>query len=912
MKMFLRENLKFAKVIKKAILFIVLLWDFDQTQIQLHKKGFFIMAEEFKFVTEVPKNVWGPEFEDIFVYPMYDEGKVAMEITVAKGVSKIAWEVLDKGKKIASGSSTDFKAGKVFKATEEIKKFKPWNVNTPYLYQFKTTLTLKSGEEKSATIRFGMRKFSVDKESFYLNNEKLFLRGVIRGREAHDHPDLANLGMYEYYAKYMRQMKDYGFNFIRFHSYVPPIECFEAADELGILIHVEMRKYYGRYQKERAKMESRNRLMNPEEWIEMLLRLRNSTSLMVYCMGNEIDHPGRNPICQEFYDMTHKYDPTRFFLDTCSRGEFDRNSVDLDVQHMSYFYPWGHSYNMFENPQNWIISGSASGIPMIEKNAEDDEDWKIARKVPSRRPVLAHEICHYAGLRDLDALEAKFDKYCPDKKPWWIGELKKLAKLKGFSKKDYAQMKKASDRFQLLSWKLGLEASRRSKILSGYHFLQFCDTDRYENSNGIVDCFDDKKGIDDVAFRKFNGDTVLLADMPRRVFFEGEKFLIPAMVSHFSAELSGEMVFRFALKNSKGETVFTGDMPNISLTERGRHEICEVTLKFPKTGKPQAYELVFELINEKGEVVVDNTWNLWTFPNNPAALPKMEVNMDLAEVAPTVRYPQLIQSADAKLMISNRFSKKLIDHVANGGDAWVMYRVPITRDRKVRAAKEKYYLPAVWERFKAIIWDRGHNSGAFMRKSGALAGFPNDGFVDMQFANLINDSDKIILDDFPVKVAPIMEGVDRAVRDRYDVHLFQLSELQPAYTMRKFAYMMELKVGKGRLFVTAFNFTGLNNNDPETVGMFESIMRYLASSKFAPKAEISAKKLSSYLLAKGKGPIVKERRMTQYWQLDEEPLESRKYWQDALDYIGEEVKVQDYYYKEQTTKLSTEEVKDDK
>ena len=31
----------------------------------------------------------------------------------------------------------------------------------------------------------------------------LVLGGVIRGREAHDHPDLANLGLYEYYAKYM-------------------------------------------------------------------------------------------------------------------------------------------------------------------------------------------------------------------------------------------------------------------------------------------------------------------------------------------------------------------------------------------------------------------------------------------------------------------------------------------------------------------------------------------------------------------------------------------------------------------------------------------------------------------------------------------------------------------------------------
>ena len=72
------------------------------------------MAEEkkeFQFVTEVPKNVWGPEFEDIFVYPMYDDSKVAMEITVAEGVSKIAWEVIDNGSIIASGSADAPEAG---------------------------------------------------------------------------------------------------------------------------------------------------------------------------------------------------------------------------------------------------------------------------------------------------------------------------------------------------------------------------------------------------------------------------------------------------------------------------------------------------------------------------------------------------------------------------------------------------------------------------------------------------------------------------------------------------------------------------------------------------------------------------------------------------------------------------------
>ena len=53
-------------------------------------------------------------------------------------------------------------------------------------------------------------------------------------------------------------------------------------------------------------------------------------------------------------------------------------------------------------------------------------------------------------------------------------------------------------------------------------------------------------------------------------------------------------------------------------------------------------------------------------------------------------------------------------------------------------------------------------------------------------------------------------------------------------------------------------------------------------------------------------PIVKERRMTQYWQLDEEPLESLKYWNEALAYIGEEVKEQDVWLKAQANKLAVD------
>jgi len=213
--------------------------------------------------------------------------------------------------------------------------------------------------------------------------------------------------------------------------------------------------------------------------------------------------------------------------------------------------------------------------------------------------------------------------------------------------------------------------------------------------------------------------------------------------------------------------------------------------------------------------------------------------------------------------------------------------VPETRARARPAEKETYYLPATWDRFKAVIWDRGTNCGAFIREHPLMRDFPHDGCMNLQFHALVNDCDKIVLDDFPCEVEPIMQGVDKAVRDRFDVYTYKLPEFQPKWTLRKFAYLFELGVGKGRLFVTGFNFTGLNHNVPETCAMFETIIRYVTSGAFQPAAEISPRELEQYLIEKGKAPRIKERRMTQFWQLDDQPLELRKYWRESLEYLGE-------------------------
>ena len=62
----------------------------------------------------------------------------------------------------------------------------------------------------------------------------------------------------------------------------------------------------------------------------------------------------------------------------------------------------------------------------------------------------------------------------------------------------------SSMHFKKLSTKVFLETMRLSAKISGFEMLQFSDCFKYENKNGIVDCFDDDKDIDPEIFKQSN------------------------------------------------------------------------------------------------------------------------------------------------------------------------------------------------------------------------------------------------------------------------------------------------------------------------------------------------------------------------------------------------------------------------
>jgi hypothetical protein len=49
--------------------------------------------------------------------------------------------------------------------------------------------------------------------------------------------------------------------------------------------------------------------------------------------------------------------------------------------------------------------------------------------------------------------------------------------------------------------------------------------------------------------------------------------------------------------------------------------------------------------------------------------------------------------------------------------------------------------------------------------------------------------------------------------------------------------------------------------------------------------------LKNYLERKGAEPRLRERKMTQYWQLNTEPLESARYWKESELYIAGTLKL---------------------
>ena len=153
--------------------------------------------------------------------------------------------------------------GEGFCAVLDASALHTWSPTTPVLYTLET---------EDASIRFGHTSLEpMQNRCILLNGSPVYLRGYIRGIIAHDHPNMTGGSDYEAACKNIRQAKKYGFNLVRFHSTIPSADFVRAADELGLLIHMEIGFAY-EYDSQGNKQ---NLSMSNAAWEETILRYRN-------------------------------------------------------------------------------------------------------------------------------------------------------------------------------------------------------------------------------------------------------------------------------------------------------------------------------------------------------------------------------------------------------------------------------------------------------------------------------------------------------------------------------------------------------------------------------------------------------------------------------------------------------------
>ena len=388
-------------------------------------------------------------------------GSVKLEIKSEKEISKMKFAVIKDGD-FRLLIESEVNSATVFTGESKVENPRLWSISSPELYEYTTEIVYADGEKETLTGKFGFREISTDSKNILLNGKPLYVRGFIRGAKAHDHANLSGLPLKEFYAKNLKEAKKFGFNFVRFHSVVPEEELFQAADEAGILVHVELRPPHDIYNN-LEEMVTTGRAIVPEEFLEETVnKYFNHPSLCVYCVGNEIKKACADDI-RKVKEKLDELDGTRLFLDTCAWGKNNRPYADMDVQHLSYYFPFGKHAGMYDDTENLLAANTDENEPM----KTESDGCEIVRDLYFNVPLIAHEVCHYTALRDFYALKEKFIKSGAPM-PWWIDEEIKLVEEKGY-KESFGEMFAASI-FSLSAGKRLTKKCVKARCWAGFIF----------------------------------------------------------------------------------------------------------------------------------------------------------------------------------------------------------------------------------------------------------------------------------------------------------------------------------------------------------------------------------------------------------------------------------------------------------
>jgi hypothetical protein len=145
-----------------------------------------------------------------------------------------------------------------------------WSPDEPHLYRLIAELVDANGYESVIESHFGLRKIEARGSRIYLNNKPIYLDGILY------QPGIAN---YEEIKRHMHSMKELGCNLVRIHIAGLDPRIYHLADELGVLLWVEVPSPHQSTEKSRAN--------HKDELMRMLALIATHPSVIIWSLYNE-------------------------------------------------------------------------------------------------------------------------------------------------------------------------------------------------------------------------------------------------------------------------------------------------------------------------------------------------------------------------------------------------------------------------------------------------------------------------------------------------------------------------------------------------------------------------------------------------------------------------------------------------
>ena len=183
-----------------------------------------------------------------------------------------------------------------------------WSPDDPHLHILTFQLLDKNRREiDREVIKWGIRDIKIVDNDFYLNNSKIYLRGINRHE---DHPDVGSSMNPRLIYNDLNIMKEAHINCIRTSHYPPYESLLSLADEMGFLVFEE-----APIRKLGKEQYNSNYLVNAQQQIwEMIHRDKNHCSVIAWSISSDCDTsiPEGRDFMQTLLEISRQLDPFRF------------------------------------------------------------------------------------------------------------------------------------------------------------------------------------------------------------------------------------------------------------------------------------------------------------------------------------------------------------------------------------------------------------------------------------------------------------------------------------------------------------------------------------------------------------------------------------------------------------------------